>query len=128
MITELAENEILVFGSNLDGVHAGGAAKQANEQFGAIWGIGAGLTGQCYAIPTMGTLRHIELYVEQFIRVATLMPQYTFLVTKIGTGIAGYSEALIAPMFKDVPDNVVLPDGWKDYVAPFETGYGNRTN
>ena len=52
-ITRLEPNEIFVFGSNLAGFHGGGAARIANEHFGAEWGVGVGRTGQCYAIPTM---------------------------------------------------------------------------
>jgi hypothetical protein len=52
-ITKLKENEIFVFGSNLAGSHGGGAARQAYEHFGAIWGQGVGLQGQSYGIPTM---------------------------------------------------------------------------
>ena len=52
-ITELGKNEIFVFGSNIHGMHGGGAARIANEYFGAEWGVGEGLTGQCYALPTM---------------------------------------------------------------------------
>lgn len=113
MITELKPNQIFVFGSNLRGDHLGGAAKQAYEQFGAIWGVGSGLQGQSYAIPTMEGLESLVLYVEQFKRVALLLPQYVFLLTPVGTGIAGYSPKLIAPLFKDSPENVILPEEFK---------------
>ena len=53
MITELKENEIFVFGSNLAGAHGGGAARVAYNKFGAVWGQGVGLQGQSYGIPTM---------------------------------------------------------------------------
>ena len=52
-ITTLQPNEIFVFGSNLAGMHGGGAARTANKLFGAEMGVGVGPTGQCYAIPTM---------------------------------------------------------------------------
>ena len=52
-ITELKDNEIFVFGSNLQGSHGGGAAAIAAQKFGAIWGQGVGLQGQSYGIPTM---------------------------------------------------------------------------
>lgn len=112
MITSLKENDYFVFGSNLAGEHAGGAAKQAYEQFGAVWGIGVGITGQCYAIPTMDGLEQIGVYVDQFIEVATLLPEKTFLLTKIGCGIAGHTEAEIAPLFRDAPKNIIKPAGW----------------
>ena len=37
-ITNLGENEVFVFGSNLAGAHGGGAALVAMRSFGAIWG------------------------------------------------------------------------------------------
>ena len=45
MITQLAGNEIFVFGSNLAGSHGGGAARLAYNRFGAIWGQGVGFQG-----------------------------------------------------------------------------------
>jgi hypothetical protein len=53
LITELESDEVFVFGSNLSGQHFGGAAKVAHQKFGAQWGIGEGMTGQCYAFPTV---------------------------------------------------------------------------
>ena len=52
-ITRLAENEVFVFGSNLAGMHGGGAAYIAYKKFGARMGQGVGLQGQSYGIPTM---------------------------------------------------------------------------
>ena len=90
-ITRLEPNEIFVFGSNLAGFHGGGAARIAYEQFGAEWGVGVGRTGQCYAIPTMqGGVETIRPYVNEFIRYAEQHPELTFLVTRIGCGIAGF--------------------------------------
>ena len=50
-ITELQPNEVFVFGSNLEGMHGGGAALIAYRKFGAIMGQGVGLQGQSYGIP-----------------------------------------------------------------------------
>ena len=67
-ITKLNPNEIFVFGSNLAGMHGGGAARLAYECFGAVWGQGVGLQGQSYAIPTMqGGVETIKPYVDEFI-------------------------------------------------------------
>ena len=52
-ITHLDEDEVFVFGSNLQGMHCGGAARTAVQKFGAIMGQGEGMQGQSYAIPTM---------------------------------------------------------------------------
>lgn len=115
-ITELKPNEVFVFGSNLQGMHAGGAARIACEKFGAIWGQGVGLQGQSYAIPTMqGCVETIEPYVEEFMDYAFRHRELTFLVTRIGCGIAGFTAQQIAPLFLKVIDleNVILP---KDFV------------
>ena len=111
-ITELKPNEIFVFGSNLAGAHGGGAARLAYNRFGAIWGQGVGLQGQSYAIPTMqGGVETIKPYVDKFIAFAGEHPELDFLVTRIGCGIAGFSAADIAPLFKEAVHmhNVWLP-------------------
>ncbi len=100
LITELRPGEIFVFGSNLQGIHAGGAARIARQRFGARMGLGVGLQGQSYAIPTMqGGVETIAPYVDQFIDFAIANPQMHFLVTRIGCGIAGFTTAQIAPLF-----------------------------
>jgi hypothetical protein len=111
-ITHLNENEVFVFGSNLGGMHGGGAARTAYENFGAVWGEGVGHFGKTYAIPTMqGGVETIKPYVDQFIAYAAEHPELTFYVTRIGCGIAGFRDDEIAPLFKDCKnmDNVVLP-------------------
>lgn len=111
-ITSLAPNEIFVFGSNLAGAHGGGAARVAYQRFGAVWGVGVGLQGNSYAIPTMqGGVETIRPYVDDFIRYAMQHDEYTFLVTRIGCGIAGFKDCEIAPLFVDAMDveNIILP-------------------
>ncbi len=114
-ITELKPNEIFVFGSNLKGMHGGGAAYIAYRKFGAIMGQGVGLQGQSYGIPTMqGGVETIRPYVDDFIEFAKNNPNLTFLVTRIGCGIAGFDDADIAPLFEQAHEveNIVLPPGW----------------
>lgn len=114
-ITKLEENEVFVFGSNLEGMHGGGAARVAYKSFGAVWGQGVGLQGQSYAIPTMqGGVETIRPYVDEFIQFAKDHQELTFLVTRIGCGIAGFTDAQIAPLFANAHDveNIVLPEGW----------------
>lgn len=116
-ISILAENEIFVFGSNLAGAHAGGAARLAYERFGAEWGKGVGLQGKTYAIPTMqGGIETIKPYVDGFIRFANEHTELTFLVTRIGCGIAGFRDQEIAPLFRDAlnKDNITLPKEFAD--------------
>jgi hypothetical protein len=111
-INTLAPNEVFVFGSNLRGWHQGGAAKHAQRYFGAIWGQGVGLQGRSYAIPTMqGGVDTIKPYVDDFIIFTQEHPELRFLVTRIGCGIAGFTDAEIAPLFKEAlkVDNVILP-------------------
>ena len=101
MITELQPNEIFVFGSNLRGMHGGGAAYIAYRKFGAIMGQGVGLQGQSYAIPTMqGGVETIRPYVDEFVAFAKEHPELTFLVTRIGCGIAGFTDDEISPLFE----------------------------
>lgn len=111
-ITELAEDEVFVFGSNLAGMHGGGAAALAYRKFGAVWGQGVGLQGQSYGIPTMhGGVEDIKPYVDEFISFAKGHPELRFLVTKIGCGIAGFRVEEIAPLFAEAlpVENIVLP-------------------
>lgn len=118
-ITDLKPNEIFVFGSNLAGMHGGGAARVAMNRFGAIWGQGVGLQGQSYAIPTMqGGVDTIRPYVDEFIGFAKAHPEYTFLVTPIGCGIAGFTPESIATLFSpalDVP-NILLPESFVKHI------------
>ena len=114
-ILELKPNEIFVFGSNLAGSHGGGAARLAYDRFGAIWGQGVGLQGKSYAIPTMqGGVETIRPYVDEFIKYAKQHPEYKFLVTRIGCGIAAFTLNEIAPLFEKAHDvkNIVLPPKW----------------
>ena len=119
-ISQLAANEVFVFGSNLQGHHYGGAARIANEKFGAIFGQGVGLQGQSYAIPTMqGGVETIRPYVDEFIEFAKQHPELTFLVTRIGCGIAGFKDSEIAPLFRGAIgiENIALPQSFMDVIG-----------
>lgn len=112
-INSLEKNEVFVFGSNLQGMHGGGAAHVAHERFGAIWGQGTGLQGQSYAIPTMhGGVDVIAPYVNDFIAFAKEHPELKFLVTEIGCGIAGFKASEMAPLFKEALEieDIYLPE------------------
>ena len=118
-ITELGTDEVFVFGSNLSGKHGGGAARVAYEKFGAIWGQGVGMQGQSYGIPTMqGGVETIKPYVDEFIELAREWDQTTFYVTRIGCGIAGFTDAQIAPLFDEAYDlyNVRLPRSFAEII------------
>jgi len=110
--------DIFVFGSNLAGRHGKGAALEARLKHGAIYGNGQGLQGRSYAIPTKDhqlrtlPLTDIDFHVRDFMHYAREHPEMTFNVTRIGCGLAGYTDEQIAPMFKDAPPNCNLPEGW----------------
>ena len=111
-ITELKADEIFVFGSNLEGMHGGGAAWFAFRNFGAVMGCGVGHRGQTYAIPTMqGGVETIKPYVDAFIDYAKAHPELFFYVTRIGCGIAGFRDKEIAPLFTAAREveNICLP-------------------
>lgn len=114
-IQSLKPNEVFVFGSNLSGSHGGGAALVAYRKFGAIWGQGVGLQGQSYGIPTMhGGVKAIKPYVDEFIAFARQHQDLVFLVTRVGCGIAGFTDNEIAPLFSEAKqlENVYLPRLW----------------
>ena len=118
-IDSLKENEIFVFGSNLAGMHGGGAARIACLHFGAVMGKGVGLQGQSYAIPTMqGGVETIRPYVNDFIDFAKHHPEMQFLVTPIGCGIAGFEAEDIAPLFEEAKQikNISLPESFWEVI------------
>lgn len=122
-ITTLSDDEIFVFGSNLQGRHGGGAARMAHQRFGAEWGVGTGPTGQTYAIPTMhGGVEAIKPYVDEFIEYAESHPQNRFLVTRVGCGIAGFTDSQIAPLFAAALrlPNVSLPLDWLQILQAYK--------
>lgn len=125
-ITELKPNEVFVFGSNTRGLHGGGAAAAA-VKWGAIMGNGFGRQGQTYAIPTLCfpvtrqgmeaiPTPHIKTHINIFIDHAKRFPKEIFLVTRIGTGIAGMPIEEIAPLFENAIEikNIYLPQEFWD--------------
>lgn len=113
---------IFVFGSNTQGRHGKGAALEARLKHGAIYGQSRGLQGNSYAIITKD-LRHNEwplVYIEQQVRdflvFAKEHPDWTFNVTPIGCGLAGFTPYHIAPLFVDAPKNVILPQIFLDVI------------
>ncbi len=116
--------EIFVFGSNLKGIHKKGAAREALKNHGAIMWEGQGIQGSSYAIPTKETpaismpLFKINFFVSRFIWFASINTNYTYNVTAIGCGLAGYKPEQIAPMFqltKSLP-HVKLPKEFIEFI------------
>lgn len=114
-ITELSMCEVFVFGSNPEGEHYRGTARVAYERFGAKWGVCAGPTGQCYAIPAMHCgLEEIKPYVDDFVDYVRDHPNNRFLLTRVGCGTGSFTDKEMAPLFKQLKDapNVCLPPEW----------------
>lgn len=111
-------NTIFVFGSNRAGAHGGGAARTAWKQYGAKYYVGEGLTGRSYGIPTKNEdidtlpIWEVEKHVARFLDFARAHPELRFAVTRVGCGLAGFTDAEIAPMFAGAPQNCDLPEGW----------------
>jgi hypothetical protein len=119
-INELNENEVFVFGSNGQGDHLGGAARIANQKFGAIMGQSEGFQGQSYGINTMDGLEVMTEQIKRFVKYAKQFEKVPvkFLVTEIGCGIAGYEVDEIAPLFIEASklENVYLPLSFWNYI------------
>lgn len=123
-ITHLEPNQIFVYGANEGGIHRAGAAKLA-LRWGAKMGE-YGLNGQTYGIPTKNRrictlpLDKIQVHVNDFLATAFSHPEYEFLLTKIGCGLALYEPKDIAPLFKAIKtgvfDNVILPKEFYDFL------------
>lgn len=116
-ITSLQPDEVFVFGSDMNGIHDGGAAAYAVRHFGAIRGQGEGPQGQSYAIPTTScSFMETHLAIENFIEHARMLPDTRFYVTRIGCGNAGYTDEQIAPLFVEAMSipNIYLPKSFID--------------
>lgn len=133
-IMQLAPKDVFVFGSNTQGRHGAGAAKQA-MQFGAQYGVPQGPQGQTYGIVTKDLslgrrglpVQQVQQNIHNFIDYAEGMPDRRFLVTPIGTGLAGYTPDEMMQPFRQryqaldqLPGNIWLPSNFVN------AGYYNR--
>lgn len=111
-IQSLNENEIFVFGSNEFGKHYGGGARVAFDKFGAIIGQSSGLQGQSYALNSMNGLKVLKEQVDIFIEFAKNNTHLIFMVTEVGTGIAGHTHKSVASLFEHAIEieNIYLPE------------------
>lgn len=120
----MTSSSVFVFGSNLAGIHAGGAARTAAEKYGAVEGVEEGMAGSSYALPTMDEdfkplrLAAIEFGITKFKRYASANPHMSFYVTRVGCGIAGFSDVEIAPLFVGSPSNCTFDPQWSIYGLP----------
>lgn len=114
---------IFVFGSNEAGIHGAGAAAFAYAKRGARYGFGYGHSGDSFAIPTKNEdirtlpLDIINAYVCGFLAYATGKRKLKFMVTRIGCGLAGYTDADIAPMFVGAPLNCIFDEKWRPFLG-----------
>jgi hypothetical protein len=112
-------NMIFVFGSNRSGIHGAGAARFAAVHKGAVYGVGEGPTGACYALPTKGyritkiSLDEVNVHVQGFIVYARDHNHQDFQVTQVGCGLGGFTKEEIAPLFKLAPLNCYFDTAWK---------------
>lgn len=121
---------IFVFGSNKSGIHGAGAAKYAHEKLHAGWGIGEGLTGACYALPTKGRniefipLEEVKEAVDRFIKTAEHFELIDFQVTQVGCGLGGFTKEEIAPLFADAPENCLFDEAWRPILGDDKRYWG----
>ena len=114
-----SDPRVFVFGSNIRGIHGGGAAAYAARQLGAEHGIGEGRTGRTYALPTCAapgvplSIERVAEHVARFLEHARAFPAITFYVSEVGCGIAGFTAEQIAPLFATAPPNCDMPPGWR---------------
>ena len=120
---------IFVFGSNKSGIHGAGAAKYAHKNLGATWGVGEGLTGKCYALPTKGPninfipLSEIGAAIQRFIQTATYTDD-EYQITQVGCGLGGFTKEDIAPYFRDAPDNCLFDEKWREILGDDKRYWG----
>ena len=116
----IGQKMVFVFGSNKAGRHGAGAAKYAYRHEGAKMGIGEGITGNSYALPTKGhkiefiPLKEVALSVARFIETAESWhnKDTQFKVTQVGCGLGGFTKEEIAPLFENTPDYCFFDKKW----------------
>lgn len=121
---------VFVFGSNEAGIHGLGAAKLAYEKHGARWGFSYGHMGDTFAIPTKDEdiqtlgISQIRRYVDGFIAYARGHRKLKFKVTRIGCGLAGFADHVIAPLFVDATANCSFDEAWKPWLGEGRSYWG----
>ena len=121
---------VFVFGSNPEGRHGAGAAKIAVTQFGAKYGIGEGLVGDSYALPTKDLrvkenkgLRSISKEeiinnISNLYKTAKQNPNKKFAIAYTNveqSSLNGYTGIEMADMFKEaglIPNNIYFSNAW----------------
>lgn len=126
----MKSTKIFVFGSNTEGRHGAGAALNARQQWGAIYGQSKGLQGRSYAIITKDlskgyrsvSLESIQDQVNELWEFVRNNQDKEFFVSAIGCGLAGFKIEEIAPMFYTFLDfkNVELNEDFKNYLNDYK--------
>ena len=83
--------------------------------------MGEGITGKCYALPTMEGEKELEAAVERFTRWAEDDQEHNYKVTAVGCGIAGYDVEDVALLFYEAAalPNVYLPQCFWDVIDKY---------
>lgn len=125
---------VFVFGSNTLGRHGAGAALTAYKKYGARMGFSYGHMssnwGDSFAIPTkdhqLRTLpyRRIHQYVQGFLAYAHDHPELTFMVTRVGCGLAGIPDQSMAACFDHAPTNCQFDEKWRKHLGDEYTYWG----
>ena len=135
-------NTIFVFGSNPEGRHGAGAAKVAREQFGAKYGVGEGITGNSYALPTKDlrvkanngfrsiSPKDIINNIKKLYETAKSIPNKQFKIAyRNGMNertLNGYTGEELVSFFKaagELPKNIQISEEWYKYwndVQPYD--------
>lgn len=126
-------NTIFVFGSNPEGRHGAGAAKIARENFGAIYGVGEGLQGNAYALPTKDlrvkenngyrsiSKEQIIENIKKLYKCANEHPDLDFKIAYRNVfekSLNGYSGVEMMKMFDaagEMPSNIWFSKEWWEY-------------
>ena len=138
IITSLADNEVFVFGANLQGFHGAGSAGYASfGETGNVWrkhgygeapngtkghwcvkgklGPQVGLEGKSYALPTVtrcGAKRSLEPEFAPLFDCCRRNPQWTFYFAQEGkVGLNGWTPVEMAGFMRragELPPNLVV--------------------
>lgn len=119
MIVKLNKKQVIVVGTNALGIHGGGAAAQAFQDFGLKMGVHEGMSGKTYAFPTLSqdfkkrTRNQLITSRIMLYRECLRNPDKEYLLTPVGIGIAKYPVEYMKSLFTDPPKNLVLPQEFK---------------
>ena len=114
----------------MSGIHGAGAARYAHQFRRAVWGVGEGITGDCYALPTKGLnitfmdLDQVQKGVQKFMKYAYDHPNTEFQVTQVGCGLSGFTKEQIAPMFEYAWENCYFDYAWRNLLPPEKKFWG----